>query len=160
MLRREWPGRPLVGVGVIVLRGASVLLVRRGRDPGRGSWAFPGGAQRLGETVEACGRRELREEAGVRAGALRLAGYVDAIHPGGGGTAGGAGGKAGGGGPRFHYTIIDLAGAWEAGEPVAGGDAEAAAFVTPGEAAGLLGGESLRLLEVARGLVERGAPDA
>ena len=138
MTAREYPGRPLVGVGVVVLRGDEVLLVRRGREPGHGRWALPGGAQRLGETVEQAGRRELREETGLEVGALHLAGYVDSVHE-------DAGGRV-----RFHYTILDLAARWRGGEPVCGGDAEAAAFVAIGaleERA--VGAETVRMVEAA-----------
>ena len=39
-----------------------VLLVRRGGDPFKGQWAFPGGFLRMNETAEEGARRELREE--------------------------------------------------------------------------------------------------
>lgn len=39
-----------------------VLLVRRGGDPYRGCWAFPGGFLKNSETAEAGALRELREE--------------------------------------------------------------------------------------------------
>jgi ADP-ribose pyrophosphatase YjhB (NUDIX family) len=114
---REYPARPLVGIGVVLLRraeaGWQVLLIRRGREPARGSWSLPGGAQRVGETAEAAARRELMEETGLAAGPLQLAAHVDSIHY-------DAAGRV-----RFHYTILDFAGVWQGGEPVAGGDAEA-----------------------------------
>ena len=58
MSGREYPARPLVGIGIIVLRADAVLLVRRGRPPSEGKWSLPGGAQKLGETAEAAARRE------------------------------------------------------------------------------------------------------
>jgi ADP-ribose pyrophosphatase YjhB (NUDIX family) len=70
MSPRAYPTRPLVGIGVAVLRGDAVLLARRGRPPAMGAWSLPGGAQKLGESVEAAARRELAEETGLRVGAL------------------------------------------------------------------------------------------
>src|SRR5947208_1725212 len=39
-----------------------IWLLRRGFDPGRGLWTFPGGFVDLGESVEDAARREAREE--------------------------------------------------------------------------------------------------
>ncbi len=114
---REYPTRPLVGIGAVVLRGDAVLLVRRGRPPAQGSWSLPGGAQELGETAEAAARRELMEETGLAVGPLHLVAHVDSLH------------RDEGGRIRFHYTILDFAARWQGGEPRAGGDALAAAFV-------------------------------
>ena len=135
---REYPDRPLVGVGLIVMREGEVLLIRRGREPGRGRWALPGGAQRVGETVEAAGRRELREETGLEVGSLHLVGYVDAVH------------EDADGRMRFHYTILDLAAAWQGGTPAPGDDAEAAEFVAVA-ALGVreVGAETIRMVVLA-----------
>jgi 8-oxo-dGTP diphosphatase len=113
---REYPPRPLVGIGVVLLRPGAVLLVRRGKPPAEGSWSLPGGAQKLGETAEAAARRELREEAGLEAGALHLVANVDSIHHDPAGRV------------QYHYTILDFAAEWTGGEPRAGGDVSAAEF--------------------------------
>lgn len=42
-----------------------VLLVRRGGEPYKGMWAFPGGFLRMKETAEEGALRELREETGL-----------------------------------------------------------------------------------------------
>ena len=108
MSERAYPARPPVGVGVVLFRGDTVLLVRRGRPPLEGAWSFPGGGQELGETVDAAGRRE-----GV-----------------GGGRGGGAIHRAGAGRVLFHYPSLDRAGGDDGNAaPVAGGDAAEARFV-------------------------------
>ncbi len=43
----------------------SVLVVKRGHEPGKGKWALPGGYQMKGETWQEAGVREVREETGV-----------------------------------------------------------------------------------------------
>ena len=116
-MTREYPSRPIVGIGVAVLRPESslrplsVLLVRRGNPPNAGAWSLPGGAQELGETMEQAARRELQEESGLVVGPLHLAATVDSITPDDHGRV------------RYHYTIIDYAAAWQGGEPRPGGDA-------------------------------------
>jgi ADP-ribose pyrophosphatase YjhB (NUDIX family) len=42
-----------------------VILLRRGFDPGRGLWTFPGGFVDLGESVPDAARRETDEELGL-----------------------------------------------------------------------------------------------
>lgn len=139
---REYPERPLVGIGVVVLRGDAVLLVRRGRPPAEGEWSLPGGAQRIGETAEAAARRELLEETGVAAGPLRLAAHVDSIHHDAKGCV------------RFHYTILDFAGRWTAGEPRPGGDAREAGFVGFDALSEFgLWSEAIRVIGLARALL-------
>jgi 8-oxo-dGTP diphosphatase len=51
-----------------------VLLIRRGHEPFKGSYALPGGFVEVGETVEDACRRELMEETGVKLGKLSLVG--------------------------------------------------------------------------------------
>ena len=64
-MSREYPSHPRVGVAAVVLRDNQVLLVQRGRDPGKGSWGLPGGMLELGETLAEGARREVMEECGV-----------------------------------------------------------------------------------------------
>ncbi len=40
----------------------NVILLRRGFDPGRGRWTFPGGFVDLGESIQTAARRETEEE--------------------------------------------------------------------------------------------------
>jgi 8-oxo-dGTP diphosphatase len=121
MSEREYPARPLVGIGIVVLKPPrEVLLIRRGRAPMLGAWGLPGGGQELGETAEAAARRELLEETGLAVGELRLAGNVDSIH------------RDAEGRIRFHYTILDFAAVWEGGEPQALSDAAAVTWADLG----------------------------
>jgi len=121
--KRDYPIRPLVGIGVVLLKPPSatttgaVLLVRRGKPPAMGQWSLPGGAQDLGETAEQAARRELAEETGLSCGPLILAANVDSIH------------RDAAGRVQYHYTILDFAGCWQGGVPVAGSDVTDALFV-------------------------------
>jgi ADP-ribose pyrophosphatase YjhB (NUDIX family) len=63
--------RPASAAGVIVVRGGAVLLVRPTYKP---HWDVPGGYVEPGESPLAACRREVREELGIEAGALSLAG--------------------------------------------------------------------------------------
>ena len=58
---------PALTVDAVWIRAGRVLLVRRGRPPFKGLWAFPGGFVELRETVERAVVRELREETGLGA---------------------------------------------------------------------------------------------
>jgi mutator protein MutT len=59
--------RQSIRVGVVVVRNGDVLFGLRRGAVGEGTWAFPGGHLDAGESAEACGLRELREETGVEA---------------------------------------------------------------------------------------------
>lgn len=58
---------PKVAAGCLIVKNDRVLLVKRGIEPGYGTWVFPGGHVDRGETIEAAALRETREEAGVDA---------------------------------------------------------------------------------------------
>jgi len=55
-----------------------VLLIRRGNEPYKGCWAFPGGFLNMDETVARCAERELEEETGIKLTGMQLVGiYSD-----------------------------------------------------------------------------------
>ena len=76
---RRYPSRPWAGVGAVVLDDDRVLLVQRGREPQKGLWSIPGGALKLGETLEEGVRREVREEAGIEVSVAARVDVVDRI---------------------------------------------------------------------------------
>jgi len=43
-----------------------VLLIKRGLEPYKGTWALPGGFIRVDESVDDCAKRELEEETGLK----------------------------------------------------------------------------------------------
>lgn len=110
-MRRDYPERPLVGVGAVIWRGARFLLIRRAKPPKQGQWSLPGGAQQLGETVEEAVRREVREETALELETLRVIATVDLID------------RDDEGSVRYHYTLIDVTAEAPRGVPIAGSDA-------------------------------------
>lgn len=145
MSSREYPSRPLVGIGIVLLKPGFVLLVKRGKAPAAGTWSLPGGAQEVGEPAETTARRELMEETGLAVGGLSLVCHVDSIHRDAAGVV------------QYHYTILDFTGVWIGGEPVAGSDVTAAEFAPlDGLDAYDLWSEARRVIGLARQIVSFG----
>jgi ADP-ribose pyrophosphatase YjhB (NUDIX family) len=139
---REYPERPIVAVGGIVVRDGRVLLVRRGREPSAGRWTIPGGAVGVGERLQEAVVRELREECGVEVEVGPMVEVLDRVI------------RDAAGRVQFHYVIVDYLARWVAGEPRAGSDAAAVRWLTQEEWAGLpltegLGPVLLRALALA-----------
>lgn len=105
MADREYPSLPRLGAGALVMKDESVLLVRRGRPPGQGLWALPGGMVMLGETLQQTVEREIKEETGITIEAgdpFYVFDYIerdreDCV--------------------LYHYVIVDLWGQYKSGEP-------------------------------------------
>lgn len=65
---------PKVGVGVMVLKGNSILLVKRSMQPNRGKWSLPAGYLDYGEDPQVTAEREVQEETGLRVSVTDLVG--------------------------------------------------------------------------------------
>ena len=123
-MAREYPERPVVGIGGVVIEDGRALLIRRGSEPLRGQWSIPGGTLEIGESLQAGVARELLEETGLQVRVLDLIEVFDRIYvqpsDGGGGTPQR---------PKFHYVIIDYLCERISGEARAGSDVTDVAFV-------------------------------
>ena len=108
---------PIVGVGVALVDDGNILLVQRGRDPGRGLWAVPGGKIRHGEIMKEAARREVFEETGLEVDVRDLVWVGEYIE----GT--------------DHLVLIDFAGSVIGGRLQAADDADDARWVPLEEAA-------------------------
>jgi ADP-ribose pyrophosphatase YjhB (NUDIX family) len=120
---REYPEKPVVGIGGVIIDGGCALLIRRGNEPLRGEWSLPGGILELGETLEQGVARELLEETGMGVRVLELIEVFDRIYGEDGTIAAQAQKK-----PLFHYVIVDYLCQRIGGEPRAGSDVTDVAF--------------------------------
>ena len=111
------PHWPQLGVGAIVLHQDKVLLVRRGREPGRGLWAIPGGRVAAGETLRAAAEREILEETGIRIEAGELAWHFEFLQ------------RDEHQALQYHYVVLDFFAHYLGGEAKAADDADAVAWV-------------------------------
>jgi 8-oxo-dGTP diphosphatase len=122
-MAREYPDRPVVGVGGVVIEDGQALLIRRGTEPLIGQWSIPGGTLELGESLQAGVARELLEETGLQVRVLDLIEVFDRIYiqeP----PIESAQAQR----PRFHYVIVDYLCERISGEARAGSDVTDVAF--------------------------------
>jgi 8-oxo-dGTP diphosphatase len=120
-MQREYPDRPIVGVGAVIVEKGRVLLARRGNPPRAGQWSLPGGVVELGETLRAATEREALEETGLIVKAGEIVEVVDRIIPGNSGA------------PQYHYVLVDFLCSRRGGELRAGGDAAEVAWASEEE---------------------------
>lgn len=125
-MSREYPERPVVGVGGVVIENGRALLIRRGSEPLLGQWSIPGGTLELGESLEHGVIRELKEETGLTVRIVEMIEVFDRIYEDEADAAGRelspSSGEARKKGPRYHYVIIDYLCECTDGEARAGSD--------------------------------------
>jgi mutator protein MutT len=117
-MKRDYPDRPLVGVGAVIVHENQVVIVQRGTEPLKGQWSVPGGALEVGETLRECAEREAMEETGLQVEAGEVLEVFDAIH------------RQPDGRIQYHYVLVDFACRLIGGELRAGADAVQAKWVT------------------------------
>jgi 8-oxo-dGTP diphosphatase len=120
---REYPERPLVGVGGVVISDGRALLIRRGGPPLEGQWSIPGGMLELGETLIEGVRRELLEETGIEVRVGQLIEVFERINL-------DSDGKT-----RYHFVVLDYLCERIRGEARAGSDVTDVAWAAPAELA-------------------------
>ena len=121
--RREYPERPVVGVGAVIVQDGRVVIVRRRYEPLAGRWSLPGGTLEVGETLEAGTAREIREETGLQVRVGPVIEVFDRILFDEAQRV------------RYHFVLVDYL-CWPVGgELRAGSDVDDAMFVETGDLA-------------------------
>ena len=118
--RRQYPERPIVGVGAVIVQDGKVLVVKRKYEPLAGQWSLPGGTLELGETLQEGVAREMREETGLEVEVGPVVEVFDRIMTDDARRV------------RYHFVLVDYL-CWPvSGELQAGSDVAEAVFVDPG----------------------------
>ncbi len=137
-MKRDYPDRPIVGVGAVIIEGGRALVVRRGTEPLKGEWSIPGGVLELGETLRQGAEREAKEETGLTVEAGEALEVVDRIVR----------------DPeqkiRYHYVLVDFLCRRISGDALPGTDASELRWVTPTELQGL------RIADSAAAVIRKG----
>ncbi len=120
-MKREYPDRPLIGVGAIIIDRGRALVVRRATEPLKGEWSIPGGVLELGETLRTGVAREAKEETGLDVLPLEVLDVYDRILA-------DAEGKT-----RYHYVLIDYLCEVQGGEARAASDVSEVKWITRAE---------------------------
>lgn len=105
-----------IGVGGVVIRDGKALLIRRGQEPFAGWWQIPGGYAEFDEEIEQAVEREVFEESGVRARAVKVLGIRNSL------------GRPGTGQASTNVYVIFLMEPLEGEAKMDGGESTAAEF--------------------------------
>jgi ADP-ribose pyrophosphatase YjhB (NUDIX family) len=134
------PQRPQLAVSAVIFRDGKLLLLKRAKSPGHGSWSLPGGRVEFGESLHTALAREVGEEAGLEIDIVALAGWREVLP-----LAGGSGG---------HYLIMSFAARWKANEVRLNEEHDDFKWIVPGQFGDLkLTGGLPEVVEAARRLI-------
>ena len=120
-MKRDYPERPIIGIGAVIVEQGRVLLVRRATEPLKGEWSVPGGMLELGEKLRDGVRREVAEETGLQVEAGEVLDVVDSIFQDENGRA------------QYHYVLIDYLCRVVSGQAKAGSDVSEVRWVQEAE---------------------------
>jgi 8-oxo-dGTP diphosphatase len=135
---RQYPERPIVGVGAVIVDDGKVLLVKRKYEPLKGHWSLPGGMVEIGEPLESALTREMQEETGLAVDVGPVIEVFDRIM------------RDEERRVRYHFVLIDYL-CWPTGGALcAGSDVDAAIWADPAAL------EQYSLTEKATSVIQRG----
>ncbi len=135
---RQYPDRPIVGVGAVIVDDGKVVLIRRRYEPLKGHWSLPGGMVEVGETLESALAREMFEETGLVVDVGPVIEVFDRIT------------RDEQRRVRYHFVLIDYLCRPVSGELRAGSDVDAAVWAHPRQLA------EYGLTDKATSVIERG----
>ena len=140
-MKRDYPDRPIVGVGAVIVENRRVLVVKRATEPLRGQWSIPGGAVELGETLREAAAREAHEETGLLVQAEDVIEVFDSII------------RDRDGHTQYHYVLVDFLCRKLGGELRAASDVSEARWATLEELV------PLRMTETAQRVIRKALAD-
>ena len=115
---RQYPERPIVGVGAVIVDDGRVVLVKRAHEPLKGEWSLPGGSVEVGETLADAVAREVLEETGLRVQVGSLIEVLDRVH------------RSSDGRVEYHFVLLDYRCTVLSGALTHGSDASDACWVS------------------------------
>lgn len=120
-MKRDYPDRPIVGVGAVIIDRGRALVVRRATEPLKGEWSIPGGVLELGETLRLGAAREALEETGLTIEVGEVLEVFDRIITDPQGRT------------QYHYVLVDFLCRRISGEAQAGSDVSDVLWISAAE---------------------------
>ena len=153
MSSREYPERPVLGVGAVIFvddvarqvledcppvpGSCGVVLIRRRFEPLAGEWSLPGGMVEVGETLQAATAREAAEETGLLVEVGAVVEVLDRII------------RDAERRVRYHFVLVDYLCRPRGGRLAAGSDAADVALADPAAL------EAFRLTDAASAVIRK-----